>query len=108
VQFYNNPQCQIGGTDFAASLQQWSTALSASTLPVKTRLYLGAPAFSAAGSTAYAAIGGAEGMEGIAKSVEDMGLSNFGGVMFWDGPEGMLNTAGGKDILAWAKAGLSS
>ena len=24
----------------------------------------------------------------IAKSAEHMGLSNFGGVMFWDGPEG--------------------
>jgi hypothetical protein len=28
------------------------------------------------------------------------------GVMFWDGPEGMLNQDGGKDIIAWAKTGL--
>jgi chitinase len=36
-----------------------------------------------------------------------MELANFGGVMFWDGPEGMLNEAGGKDIIAWAKTGLT-
>lgn len=55
-------------------------------MAIKPRLYLGAPAFSAAGSTAYAAIGNAEGMQGVASSVENMGLSNFGVMMFWDGP----------------------
>ena len=77
-------------------------------MAVKPRMYLGAPAFSAAGSTAYEAIGNAEGMQAVASSVEKMELPNFGGVMFWDGPEGMLNTAGGKDILSWAKAGLNA
>lgn len=47
-------------------------------------------------------------MQTITSGVEKMGLKNFGGVMFWDGPEGMLNKARGKDILAWAKAGLNS
>ena len=86
VQFYNNPPCEIGSSGFTASLSQWSSALQASTMAVQPKLYLGAPAFSAAGSSAYAAIGSAEGMQGIAQSVEGMGLSNFGGVMFWDGP----------------------
>lgn len=44
-------------------------------------MYLGAPAFAAAGTTAYAAIGNADGMQAIAHNVEKMGLSNFGGVM---------------------------
>ncbi|KAG0652566.1 Chitinase 3 [Hyphodiscus hymeniophilus] len=108
VQFYNNPSCQIGSAGFVASLQQWSTALLASELPVKPKLYFGAPAFSDAGPVAYEAIGNAEGMQGVVESVVGLGLSNFGGVMFWDGPEAMLNTCNGKDILGWAKAGLTS
>jgi chitinase len=86
VQFYNNPQCQIGSSGFTAAVKQWSTALASSSMAVKPRMYLGAPAFSAAESTAYAAIGNAQGMQAIVSSVEKMGLSNFGGVMFWDGP----------------------
>lgn len=73
----------------------------------KPKLYLGAPAWSAAGPTAYAGIGGPEGMKGLVKGVENMKLGNFGGVMFWDGPEGVVNVEGGKDIIAWAKMGLS-
>jgi chitinase len=45
-------------------------------------------------------------MEAVAKNAKGLGLENFGGVMFWDGPEGMLNQDGGKDIIAWAKMGL--
>jgi len=107
VQFYNNPPCEIGSSNFTHSIQQWSTALNSSTLSPKPRLYLGAPAWSAAGYTAYETIGSAEGMMAIAKSVEDMQLVNFGGVMLWAGPEAMLNTGGGKDILGWTKAGLT-
>lgn len=107
VQFYNNPPCEIGSSNFSNSIQQWSTALNSSTLNPKPRLYLGAPAWSAAGNSAYEHIGSAEGMQAIAKSVEDMRLVNFGGVMFWAGPEAMENTQGGKDILGWTKAGLA-
>jgi chitinase len=46
-------------------------------------------------------------MEEVAKAVKSMGMKNFGGVMFWDGPEGMLNVVDGKDIIAWTKAGLT-
>lgn len=45
-------------------------------------------------------------MQPVAHSVKSLGLANFGGVMFWDGPEGMANVEGGKDIISWAKAGL--
>jgi chitinase len=107
VQFYNNPSCEIGSSNFTKSIQQWSTALNSSTLNPKPRLYLGAPAWSAAGNSAYEHIGSAEGMQGIAKSVKDMSLMNFSGVMFWDGPNAMLNTEGGKDILSWTRAGLA-
>jgi hypothetical protein len=54
VQFYNNSRCQIGGTGFTDSVKEWPAALALSTMVAKPRMYLGAPAFSAAGSTAYA------------------------------------------------------
>lgn len=47
-------------------------------------------------------------METVVKSVKGMGLKGFGGVMFWDGSEGVVNVGGGKDIIAWAKEGLTS
>ncbi|KAE8445649.1 hypothetical protein EG329_012946 [Mollisiaceae sp. DMI_Dod_QoI] len=106
VQFYNNPGCEIGSADFNASVHQWSHAIDASTLARKPKFYLGAPAWSAAGPTAYAGIGSPEGMKGVVQSVESMRLDNFGGVMFWDGPEGVANTEGGKDIISWTKEGL--
>jgi len=74
---------------------------------VKPRFYVGAPAFSVAGVSAYATLGGPEGIKGVATTVAALNLPNFGGFMFWDGPEGMLNVEGGKDIIAWAKAGLA-
>jgi chitinase len=103
VQFYNNPPCNIGTPGFNLSLQGWSQTLSSS----KARLYLGAPAWPGADKTAYANIGTAQGMEAVAKMAKGLGLGNFGGVMFWDGAEGMLNQDGGKDIIAWAKTGLA-
>ncbi|CZR53040.1 uncharacterized protein PAC_02918 [Phialocephala subalpina] len=109
VQFYNNPSCEIGSSRFQASIKQWSQALDASTLSTKTKLYLGAPGWSAAGPSAYSnGIGNPQGMRKLVKGVEGMNLDNFGGVMFWDGPEGVANVGGGKDIIAWAKEGLAS
>lgn len=110
VQFYNNPQCEIDvdNNAFFASLYIWSTALVGSSMDVKPRLYLGAPAFAAAGPTAYANIGSAKGMEEVATEVKALALPNFGGISFWDGPSGMLNLSGGLDIIGWAKEGLTS
>lgn len=53
-------------------------------MATKPKLYLGVPAWSEAGSSAYGTIGGAKGMEGVVRGVERMGLGNFGGVMFWE------------------------
>jgi chitinase len=108
VQFYNNQPCEIGSGGFNDSLTKWAAALQASTSAVKPRLYVGAPAWSPAGASAYANIGSPKGMQSIAKQSHDSNPVNFGGVMFWDGPEGMLNVEGGKDIIAWAKSGLTS
>jgi chitinase len=110
VQFYNNPPCEIGSADFGASVAQWSAALETSTLPVKPRVYVGAPAWDTAGETAYTAIGSPMGMEIVAKAVKNFGLPNLGGVMFWDGPTGVDNLQDGTNtsIIDYAKLGLST
>jgi hypothetical protein len=36
----------------------------------------------------------------MAKIAKGLSLGNFGGVMFWDRAEGMLNQDGRKDIIA--------
>lgn len=106
VQFYNNPPCEVGSSGFEASINQWSSALEASTLTAKPRLYIGAPAFAQAGPSAYANIGSPEGMKGVAAGVKELSVPNMGGFMFWDGPMGRANVEGGLDIIAWAKQGL--
>jgi chitinase len=45
-------------------------------------------------------IGTPQGIKAVAISVGQIGLNNFGGVMFWDGSEGMLNVEGGKSMIA--------
>ncbi|RDW82156.1 hypothetical protein BP6252_03268 [Coleophoma cylindrospora] len=108
VQFYNNAGCEIGSSDFSTSVEGWSSQLQSSTLNPPPRLYIGAPSFPAAGSTAYSAIGSAGGMESIAKEVKSIGVSNLGGIMFWDGSEGLDNIQNGKTIIDYAKTGLTS
>ncbi|RDW62814.1 hypothetical protein BP5796_11116 [Coleophoma crateriformis] len=108
VQFYNNAGCEIGSSDFSTSVEGWSAHLQSSTLNPPPRLYIGAPSFPAAGSTAYSAIGSAGGMENIAKEVKSIGVSNLGGIMFWDGSEGLDNVQNGKTIIDYAKIGLTS
>ena len=50
---------------------------------------------------------GTEGMQAIAKSVEDMRPCEFWRRYVVGWTRGMLNTEGGKDILGWTKAGLA-
>lgn len=65
-----------------------SIAPAKSAMAVTPRMYLGVPAFSSVGSTAYAAITNAEGMQAIASRAEKMGLPNFEGVTFGMGWRG--------------------
>jgi chitinase len=97
VQFYNNPSCQIGSSGFEARLQQWSKAIAATS--ANTKMFLGAPAFLAAGPGAYVAIGGPQGMIGVAEQLNSLKLTNSGGIMFWDGAEGLLNIEAGRNII---------
>lgn len=83
-------------------------------------LFIGAPSFAQAGVGAYggavgaaaAAVGGVDGFRAVALGAKGMGLSNFGGVMFWDGPEGEENfgsgvaAVGGVNVIGATKEGL--
>lgn len=107
VQFYNNPSCNLNnnnttsnGAGFLTSLQSWSADVTpiqgsdGSSPFVDTmngvpspRVYVGAPAFPAAGS------GWVEGEEfvRVLEGLRGLGLPNFGGVMLWDGAYGVLS-----------------
>ena len=90
VQFYNNPQCNLGTSGFLESLANWSESLTSGagsfqdidngvTAPM---LYIGAPAFPGGGS---GFVGDGEELRSILGSVKDLGLPNLGGAMWWDG-----------------------
>ena len=93
VQFYNNPSCNFNtGTSFLDSLRAWSGDLAGGVDRFvdigngvsSPRLYVGAPAFQAAGS------GFVDGDEfgTIMDSIYTAGVANLGGAMFWDGAYG--------------------
>ncbi|KAL9083209.1 MAG: hypothetical protein Q9165_008615 [Trypethelium subeluteriae] len=105
VQFYNNPQCNLGSAGFLDSFKAWSQdlAANASSGSPGPRLYIGGGAWSGAGS------GYVEGSQlpGIVQGVNGSDVGNFGGMMFWDGTEGLANKdAEGKDYLDYAKEAL--
>ena len=106
VQFYNNPPCNLGTAGFLDSFHAWSEDLMPN---VSTgsgpRLYIGGGAWSGAG-TGF--VGGND-LAGIMGQVKNLDVPNFGGMMFWDGTEGLENMDGsGKDYLDYAKEALAS
>ncbi|KAL9006863.1 MAG: hypothetical protein Q9188_000394 [Gyalolechia gomerana] len=101
VQFYNNGDCNIGQPGFQASLKAWGQDLSANGKGPK--LFVGAPGCSACAGSGYLEAGQMDGLLAIAKGA---GLSNLGGVMLWDGPEGKANVQGGKDYLSVVKGAM--
>lgn len=103
TQFYNNPSCNLNSTGFAASFEAWSRQLKKSTLKKKPRLYIGGGAFADAG-TGY--VPGAE-LKGHIEKAKQLNASNLGGIMLWDGSEGMANIdRHGKNYLYYAKHAL--
>lgn len=100
VQFYNNPSCNLNSTSFKASFEAWSKQFSNGTTGTP-RLYIGAPGFAGAGS------GYTNGSQfsGFVKEARKANVSNFGGVMLWDGSEGLANVDEyGDSFLDYAKA----
>jgi chitinase len=91
VQFYNNPACNANTPAVIPSLSDWSKALmNSSQGPM---LYIGVLSF-AGGGTGYTDI---KGLETVIQQARK--LSNFGGVMLWDGSEGLMNVAAGINYI---------
>lgn len=109
VQFCNNAaaKCDIGQEDFIKSLKAWSDDLSGnSTVPGKgPKLFVGAPASAKSAGKGY--LEPAD-MGKVIKSAMAANISNFGGVMLWDGTEAKLNTGDGGDYLKVIKSALTS
>ncbi|KAL8763918.1 MAG: hypothetical protein Q9184_000361 [Pyrenodesmia sp. 2 TL-2023] len=101
VQFYNNGDCNIGQPGFEASLKAWSQDLSAKGSGPK--MYIGAPGCAACAGSGYLE---AEQLGSVLENAKAAGLSNLGGVMLWDGPEGKANVQDGKDFLTSVKAAM--
>jgi chitinase len=94
VQFYNNPACNIGTPGFENSFRAWSQDLAGGRNE-GPKLYLGAPSF-ADGGQGYMDAGD---FSKVIEQVKVMGISNFGGVMLWDGSEGVVNVVGGESFI---------
>lgn len=108
VQFYNNAAagCDIGQPGFIDSLKAWSGDLSGnSTVAGKgPKLYIGAPACEICAGKGYL---DPANMTSVIKSAMTAGISNFGGVMLWDGSEAKNNTGAEGDYLKVVKSALS-
>ena len=86
VQFYNNGDCNVGQAGFLDSFKAWSSDLSAQ--GGKGKLFIGAPACPSCAGSGYLDPGA---MDGVVASVKSAGVGNWGGVMLWDGAEGVVN-----------------
>lgn len=103
VQFYNNPSCNfdLGSAGFLASFKAWSDDLAAQ--DDAPRLFIGTGAWAGAGSGYVPPADLAAAVAGARK----LRVKNLGGMMLWDGTEGLLNTdSSGRSYMQVAKAAL--
>lgn len=98
MQFYNNGICNIGQSGFVDSFTAWSKNIAGG-----PTLFIGAPACEACAGTGYLAPAA---VTTAIKSATAANVPNMGGVMLWDGSEGMTNTAGGQNYNQVVKAAL--
>lgn len=94
VQWYNNPMCNAGTPAFLKSFKAWSTQLSKKSRGPK--LYIGLPGCQNCAGSGYLS---ASKLKTTLADAKGANLTNFGGVMLWDGPQALANMEGGKDYL---------
>lgn len=87
VQFYNNQDQGIGGSDFTATIQGWAKKFASVTPSPK--LFLGVPGGTGAASTN---IQTSDQIKSTIQSVKTMNITGFGGVGIWDAGYAMANT----------------
>lgn len=88
VQFYNNKDQGIGGSQFESAIKSWADKLAA--VSPSPKLFLGIPGGEGA---ATSNIQSADEIKETITSVKDMKLTGFGGVGVWDAPFAMLDDA---------------
>lgn len=102
-QFYDSATCGVSNTDgFNSSLQAWSQRLDSGNKP---KLLVGALTFDDGGLGGYE---DATAFEQTVEEVKKMDLTNFGGVMLWDGGYGTMNDTdvAGEDYVDVTKGAL--
>ncbi|KAK4230263.1 glycoside hydrolase superfamily [Podospora fimiseda] len=112
-QFFNNPACEVGSIGLVDSVFQWSRTVGDSIVSMRdssafrTRLLIGIPGCLQAAPITFLRFGGVRGVQLLATQLRQLiGLVNLGGLMIWDGPQGLENIQDGLSILGWAKRGL--
>lgn len=98
VQFYGNVACNAGSPGFVEILKGWSSDLS--TDGAGPRLYVGAPGCGECADTGYL---DPATMTSTIASAKNAGISNFGGIILWDGPRALENEQDGKNYTAVVK-----
>lgn len=102
-QFYDSKTCGLGTDGFNASVSAWSTRLTAGAGP---SLMIGSLSFQDGGAGGYV---DPDSYESVIKGVEDMKLSNLGGVTLWDGAFALEDkNDDGTDYVDMAKEALRS
>ena len=105
VQFYNNGPCNLGQAGFMDSFSAWSKQLAAGPNG-GPKLFVGTAACEiCAGQGSYLPPAA---MQQAVHGAVLANIKNMGGVMLWDGAEGVLNTAGGKNYLQDVKSALNA
>ena len=87
VQFFNNGNCNIGQSGFSQSFQTWSKQLQGGS-GQGPMFMVGAPASPPSAGSGYVEPAA---MQQALDQVKSAGLSNFGGVMLWDGSQAIGN-----------------
>lgn len=87
IQFYNNPDQGIGGSEFTTTIQGWARKFAA--VSPSPKLYLGVPGGEGA---ATSNVQTADQITATIQSVKTMNVTNFGGVGIWDAGYAMQNS----------------
>lgn len=100
-QFYDATSCGVSTSGFEASIKDWSSRLDTGNKP---SLLIGALSFD--DGTGYEA---PDTFADTIADVQDYNLTNFGGVMLWDGPYGLITTdSAGEDYIEVTKTALNA
>lgn len=102
VQFYNNPSCNLDSAGFLESFLAWSADLDSSR-GYGPRVFIGMGAWPGAGPGYVPGTS----LASVVARIKSLNVTNLGGIMLWDGTEGLLNKdSDGASYIDMAKMAL--